>query len=234
MHNNTVIPPRPLFILHKSDIDPTQALADTALALVQAGATDLCMVCHTAHFFLPGIRARLPAHINVVDMLALTALHCQRKGYKKVGLLATSATVETRIFHTVLHAHNIQLVCPGQASGDLQVGDQANIEAAIFGLLGIKTGYDNVRASQHAIANLRLLLVEALSLVQQLDVDCVVLGCTELPLVLNLLDIQYVEEACGGFDLDPGLQAVLDRLVLVNPTQLLADQVLKDTLLSRR
>jgi len=49
----TQIPSRPRFLEGVSSEDPTEELTNAARVTVRAGATILCIVCNTAHFFWP-------------------------------------------------------------------------------------------------------------------------------------------------------------------------------------
>jgi hypothetical protein len=117
--------------------------------------------------------------------------------------------------------------------------NQDAIEEALFGEQGIKTGFDSVVGDSNnsgvtpALRNMRLLLEQAL-LLMRAGAHSVVLGCTELPLLLNADTIRDYASLALQASTDPdAFLAELSGLVLVNPTRTLADEVIRATLLGR-
>ena len=106
IYSKTSIPDRTRFILDATQPDPTPALVDGAVKLAQAGVDFIAIPCVTAHYFYPQIAQAV--EIPVVNLLEEIAQHVQ--GYKSVGLLATTGTLESRILHQVLDG--VQVVTP--------------------------------------------------------------------------------------------------------------------------
>jgi aspartate racemase len=271
MYCNTQTPGRPSFIIGRSGDAPSPLpeLAHTAECLARAGATSICIVCNTAHHFrediLAELEAKLPANCvpTFVDMLEVALEHVARQATNVeshingstssfeedvvvVGLLATRATLETRIFEKTAarmeqeqqgagHQQKLIILTPLSTQALACGARQDAIEEALFGSQGIKTGFDSVGDSNDtaALHNLCLLLEQALIL-KRAGAQSVVLGCTELPLLLNEKTIREFAvlalEPCADRD---DLLDALPELVLVNPTRTLADEVIRATLLGR-
>jgi aspartate racemase len=254
LYDNPQIPDRTTFILNseqyggdaRQDVgDPGPALAATALALVEAGATNISVVCNTAHFFLPAIREAVPQHVQVLDMIELTILRAVRLARRaaaaaaqqrgegsppppppltvRLGLLATTGTCQTGIYGATaarVGAHmggggggvSIEVLTPGSVEG----GSQADVHDSIYRPRGIKAGYVDV-GSADGERNFELLMRQA-TLMAERGATTVIAGCTELPLVLT-----------------PELVAARDpRITVLNPAQVLADELVYLTLRERR
>ncbi|MCL6450592.1 MAG: aspartate/glutamate racemase family protein [Acetobacteraceae bacterium] len=91
----------------------------------------------------------------------------------RVGLLATSATVEARLYHQALEPFGLEVLVP-DARGQRRVDD------AIYPPHGIKAGRYRLPR--------RWLLAEARRLTRR-GAAVVVAGCTEIPLVLGPRDV---------------------------------------------
>lgn len=216
LYDNPQIPDRTKFILEsnrsaadRQALDPGPFFRKTAMRLGAAGATCVAVVCNTAHHFLPELAAAVPG-ATVLNMLELTLRSVAPKA-QKVGLLATSGTVSTGIYQGVAAglapAIDVSIVTPDEVAG----GNQSAVMDAIYGEYGIKAGFTDLSTPKGA-ANRALLLAEAQKLI---DAGCgvVVLGCTEIPLVL------HVEK---------------EILPLSNPVAALSDEITRLTLRSRR
>jgi aspartate racemase len=93
-----------------NDVDALDALVAAAQGLVRAGAQVLAVPCNTAHYFLPQIQDAVDA--LVVDMIAEACVEMARSGVGCVGLLGTTATVQTGLYTTRLAQANVRLVAP--------------------------------------------------------------------------------------------------------------------------
>lgn len=253
LYDNPQIPDRTTFILNseqyggdaRQDVgDPGPALAATARALVEAGATNISVVCNTAHFFLPAIREAVPQHVQVLDMIELTILRAVRLARRaaaaaaqqrgegspppppltvRLGLLATTGTCQTGIYGATAArvgaqmgggggGVSIEVLTPGSVEG----GSQADVHDSIYRPRGIKAGYVDV-GSADGERNFELLMRQA-TLMAERGATTVIAGCTELPLVLT-----------------PELVAARDpRITVLNPAQVLADELVYLTLRERR
>jgi aspartate racemase len=151
--------------------DPTPALVETARRLVAAGADVLAMPCNSAHAFLEAIRRE--AGVPVLDIMEEVARAAAALSPvpAAVGLLATSGTVRQRLYHNALERRQMRVLTPNEAG-------QRVVSAAIAAVKAGDTG-PAVRAQARA-AGEELIRAGA---------GAIVLGCTELPLVLGPQDV---------------------------------------------
>lgn len=151
---------------------PLPMLIRTAKALRRAGADFAVIPCITAHYFYRDVAARSPIPIiNILDETAAD-VRKRRPAIRKIGLIATSGTVNTGIFHDAFKAVGISVLTPDRSG-------QERVMNAIYG--GIKAGV-TCGAPRKAI------LAEAFALVRRGALG-IVAGCTEVPLVLRDNDI---------------------------------------------
>ncbi|HTH74981.1 MAG TPA: amino acid racemase [Trinickia sp.] len=191
VEHNPQIPDRTEHLIGEG-ADPTVSLYATCKKL-EAGAADLIAIpCNTAHAFVDRIAPYLG--IPIVNMLTETARYL-REAYpalRDVGVLATSGTIESGVYRDALAAQGLTQVTPSDAL-------QSRVMAAIYGERGVKAGFTEGQCREDIAAAMEG-LIEA-------GVEVVVLGCTELPLLLP--DTVYV-----------GRRG--ERARLVDPTDVLA------------
>ncbi|HEV2439776.1 MAG TPA: amino acid racemase [bacterium] len=151
--------------------DPTPLLVETARRLVAAGAEVLVMPCNSAHAFLDRIRGAVAVPVlDIMEEVASTAASL-RPAPAAAGLLATAGTVRQRLYHAALSRRGIEVVAP-DAGGQRVVSE---IIAAV------KAG-DTGPAVRGRIRDAAAALVRAGAVV-------IVIGCTELPLILGSEDL---------------------------------------------
>jgi len=189
--HNPQIPDRTANLIGDGE-DPTLAIY-AACKRLEANHADLIAIpCNTAHAYIERISG--PVAVPIINMLHETVSHINRcyPGHQRVGLLATEGTVRSRVYHDAATGAPFELLVPDQAHQEL-------VMRAIYGERGIKAGY--------LAGQCRDDLMQALTHLVQAGASVVILGCTELPLVLH-------EDA--AFPLG-------DRsIVLLDPTALLA------------
>ncbi|BAL25313.1 aspartate/glutamate racemase family protein [Azoarcus sp. KH32C] len=167
--------------------DPTIALYSTCKKLEAADADIIAIPCNTAHAFVERIQPYLS--IPVVNMLDETVEHIRRRfgGDTLVGLLATSGTVGSGVYHAAAKKAELRLLVPDDAH-------QALVMNAIYGPKGAKAGFTEgecVGELRHALASLA-----------ERGAEVLILGCTELPLLLTA-DQAYVVQGRTVAVLDP-------------------------------
>lgn len=193
VEQNPQIPDRTANLL-RDEADPTLALYATCKRLESAGAQAIAIPCNTAHAFVERIQPHL--RVPIVNMLSETVEWiAQHYGSgQPVGLLATSGTLQSQVYHHAARRVGLQLITPG-------FDYQALVMDAIYGERGIKAGFtDGICREQ--------LLLAAEHLCEQ-GAKVLILGCTELPLVLAHSET---------FEIHP------HRVALVDPTTILARQ----------
>ncbi|WP_322015443.1 amino acid racemase [Paraburkholderia sp. J12] len=149
--------------------DPTVSLYATCKRLEEGGADVIAIPCNTAHAFVERIQPYLA--IPIVNMLTVTARYLRETfpALREVGVLATSGTLGSGVYARALEREGLRQIVPEPAL-------QARVMAAIYGTQGVKAGHTTGPCQDDIAAALEG-LIEA-------GVEAVILGCTELPLLL--------------------------------------------------
>ena len=173
IYNLPQIPERTAALLGKGP-SPVPLLREGARRLARAGADFIVIPCITAHAFLPEIEA-----VSRVPILSLLdeALSFARKkipGLKRAGILASTGTVRSDLFHKTFAAAGIEIITPTDR-------EQAKVMEAVFGQRGIKSGFTKGRP--------RTLILDVSRRLIRRGAQAIIAGCTEIPLVLRDEDI---------------------------------------------
>ncbi|WGS51333.1 amino acid racemase [Paraburkholderia sp. D15] len=149
--------------------DPTLSLYATCKKLEHGDADIIAIPCNTAHAFVDRIQPYL--RIPIVNMLTVTVRHLRETfpAMRCVGVLATSGTVESGVYAKALASQGLEQVVPSPPL-------QARVMEAIYGKEGVKAGFTTGQCQSDIAAAMEELIARG--------VDVVILGCTELPLLL--------------------------------------------------
>lgn len=166
--SDPAIPDRTDFLLGRGP-DPRPRLVSAANRLRHLGAGAIVMPCNTASAFIDHlVEATSVLFINWVGEAIETI---KREQEPPAGILATSGTIEARLYQNALSDQGIDHLIPGDA-------DQDRVMQAVYGPHGFKT---NGLSTERAISD----LLAAASSLAKAGARSLVLGCTELPLILN-------------------------------------------------
>lgn len=172
--------------------DPTIPLLAACKRLEADNAAMIAIPCNTAHAYVERIQRYVS--IPVVHMIYETActIRDSHPRCRKIGLLATTGTIESRVYHDVLEVMDLDVLVP-----DTEF--QGRVMTAIYGDNGVKAGFttgvcvdDLIAAVEHTVDK---------------GAEAVILGCTELPLLLESTD-----------DYSMGDRSI----VVLDPTEILA------------
>ena len=165
--NNAKIPSRIKALCENSGISPVPALCETGRKLEAYGADFLIMPCNTAHYYFDELQAAVSIPVlNILDCAVAAAVR-RIAGLRRIGLLATTATVKTGLYAERFARAKVELVLP----------DAAHQQATLDLINDIKAG-ETGSASRDRLRALVAHLAEA-------GAQAVVLGCTELGLVAD-------------------------------------------------
>jgi len=167
--SNPKIPDRTKAILGLGE-SPVPYIIETAKNLEKMGVDIACIPCMTSHYFFEEIQAGVDMKImNAFEELN-NYLKKNFEGVVNIGVLATTGTRNTKIFEKYLKDMNI--VYPDERFQSDYVME------AIYGEgTGIKSGVTEGRPVE--------LLIEAGKNVIEKGAEVVILGCTEIGLVLK-------------------------------------------------
>lgn len=132
--------------------------------LEKAGAELLVMSCNTMHLYLPNIHSGDSSHfLSIVDAVLKRV---QKRKHRIVGLLGTKTTLHSKMYTGPLESNGIEVLLPNKKDESLIV---RIIYAVIAGTFSAKDKES---------------LNKVIEKFQQKGATAVILGCTELPLVL--------------------------------------------------
>lgn len=161
--NYSQIPDRTTAILGKG-IDPTPYIIQSAQRLQKAGADFLVIACNTAHFFFESVEKSVS--IPILHMPLETANYLQENGFRKIGLLATDGTINTKLYQHSCHNYSIEVIEP----------DKEMQKKVMKGIYAIKGG--NLETGL-------LFLSTVANELKKTGAEAIIAGCTEVPLVLK-------------------------------------------------
>ncbi|MFQ6069192.1 MAG: aspartate/glutamate racemase family protein [Candidatus Aminicenantales bacterium] len=173
IYSNPKIPPRTDAILKKGE-SPLPHLKEGIEILTKAGVDFIIMPCVTAHYYYEELAGW--AKIPVVSLLE-ESLHFTKKNFphlSRAGLLASTGTVESRLFHKTFAREAVEIITPLEE-------EQTLVMDAIFGRKGIKAGFTSGYPRE-------IILSSASRLIGQ-GAEAIIAGCTEISLVLKKKDI---------------------------------------------
>ncbi len=146
-------------------------LAESALALERAGAEMLLLCTNTMHLAADAIREAI--QIPFLDLIDVVATTAQAEGHRSLGLLGTAYTMQAPLYPERMARYGID-VRPPPPEG------QRRIHEIIYSeLCQGRVTPDAQRAFQ-----------ELVTAFQESGTDAVILGCTELRMLLDGLAIQ--------------------------------------------
>jgi aspartate racemase len=146
-------------------------LSDAARSLVRAGADCVLIGTNTMHKVAPEVQAAVD--VPLLHIADVTADAIVKAGCKTVGLMGTRFTMEQGFYVDRMNRKGVECVIPDEAQ-------RAEIHRIIFDELCRGIFKDSSRAALKAI-------VEDLA---ARGAQGVVLGCTELPLILSCADVE--------------------------------------------
>lgn len=135
-------------------------LVDATRQLEKGGADFIVIPCNTVHIFIEEIRKSVK--IPVLSVVEETSMFLRKEKIKEVGLLATTATIRSKLFDENLKRGGIKIKTPDDSS-------QLKMNVIINRLIN----------NQHNEKDKR----EILKIINELKVKNVVLGCTDLQIL---------------------------------------------------
>ncbi len=173
IYNLPQVPERTAALLGKGP-SPVPLLRKGIRRLGRAGADFIVIPCITAHAFLPEIKTagRVPILSLLDEALALSRKKIPK--LKRAGLLASTGTLRSGLFHKAFATAGVEIINPTDK-------EQAKIMEAVFGKAGIKAGFTRGQPR-------RLILNAARRLIRR-GAQAIIAGCTEIPLILKDEDI---------------------------------------------
>ncbi|MBW6442284.1 amino acid racemase [Patescibacteria group bacterium] len=169
---NPQIPDRTDYILGLGK-DPTPELIKTSKILENLGVDLIIVPCNTAHVFLPKVQEEIKVPIVDMEKILVKKILLDKNHLKKIGLLTTDGALKSKIFQSYFNEVGIETILPDKY-------EQENlVMKSIYGKEGIKSGKKLIP---------KRLLTQAIKSLIERGAEAIVLGCTELPLVIKQKD----------------------------------------------
>jgi aspartate racemase len=141
-------------------------LYEGAKVLEYGGASAILLGANTIHQFADRLMADIP--LPIIHIVDETALKIKERGMSKVGLLGTKPTMNEAFYHDKLRSHGIDAIVPAAEDKDF-------IHEIIFSELGRDIFKDSTRSR----------ILEIMGKLHQQGAEGMILGCTEIPLIIN-------------------------------------------------
>jgi aspartate racemase len=158
--------PVPDFISDKTNLPKAKdMLIEAAKGLVKSGCDVLCIGSNTVHILLEEIKQAVDTPF--LSMIELVAQECKDAVYKRVALLGTPVLIKSGLYKEELDKYGIELITPTDEQ-------EAVCDEVIRRTIANKP-IDDIKSKY----------VEVLNDMFEAGADTIILGCTELPMVLN-------------------------------------------------
>ena len=207
------VPDRTAFLLGRTTTNPASAITDQFEMMSGMGVSIAVMACNTAHadpiydVAMDFLQER-GVELRILHLVRETVAHIatSRPGIRRVGILGTQGTYQTRLYDQALENAGLQVVVP---DADVREND---IHAALYApSFGIKTCPAGV--TREAIDR----VLSAISHLQALGAEALILGCTELPLAIR-------EEQIDGVPILDPAKIICEKLIRETYPEKLARQ----------
>ncbi len=163
--NNPKVPSRIKALIEGNGESPIPSLTEMAQRLECWGADFLVMPCNTAHYYHSSIAAAVSIPVvNLIDLAAeqITRQHSQ---IRKLGLLASTAVLKTKLYEQRFARNQIQTPFP-----------KPSIQSSVMALI------KGIKAKRYDAALLQQLDLAVADLHTQ-GAECLLIACTELSVV---------------------------------------------------
>ncbi|WP_409310438.1 aspartate/glutamate racemase family protein [Pectobacterium sp. B1J-3] len=157
------IPDRTTALMNNGQ-SPLPILRDYLHKLEDFGAECIIIPCNTAHYWFQALKDI--CHIEILSIVETTMASVAASGKKRIGLLATDATLYMGLYQKAIENLGLSCIQP-------ELESQKKIMESIYAL---KSG-DKSKAKS--------LLHEQVESLFHLGAEVIILGCTEIPLILS-------------------------------------------------
>jgi aspartate racemase len=165
--NNPKVPDRTAAILH-GGASCLPELVRSARALKRAGADFIVIPCVTVHYFHAALQKRTSLPVLHIVGETVKRIRKRHPGVRRIGLLATTGTIQARLFQNALAGTKVDLLVPCE---------KTQTDVVMQAIYAIKAA--------GATDEARSLVRQAADELVQRGAQVVIAGCTEIPLVLK-------------------------------------------------
>jgi aspartate racemase len=143
-----------------------ELMLSSANKLAGMGADFMICPDNTIHQALPHVESRLPR--PWLHIAGVVAAEAARRGYRKLGLTGTKWLVDSNVYPDKLHAAGLQYLRP--ADSEREEFNRIIMDELVCGIFEA----NGIAYFQRAIGRMK-----------SDGCDAVILGCTEIPLIVN-------------------------------------------------
>lgn len=175
----------PEIIIYSADINELMAfvsserwdglsdwLLDKIESLHHAGAEFAAIASNTPHYVFDDIKSRSP--VPLLSIVETTCSRAQQMGFQNTGLMGTMLTMEAEFYKTPFMDRGMNVIVPSRQEREL-------IHRKLFTEIELGIIKDSTRQELLSIVD---------RMVAEHGIDALIMGCTELPLILP-------ENGCG-------------------------------------
>lgn len=154
-------------LVRKGDYtNATAYLADKLQALERSGVDFLALTANTPHLFFDELQAAVK--LPMISIVEAAARYAVAKGIKRAGLMGTSFTMSAGFFQEVFARYGVEVVIPSEE-------DRNYINEKLFSEIELGVFKPATRGG----------LVDVIARMKAAQgIDGMIMGCTELPLIL--------------------------------------------------
>jgi aspartate racemase len=133
--------------------------------LAKAGADFIIIPSNSPHYAVPEVQRKSP--VEVLSIVDITVEECQRRGFKKVGILGVSVTMSDGLYEAPLRAVGIEPLTPAPA-------DQQGINDLLH------SEVIHGKPTSETASRMRTFIQK----LKDAGCDAFIAGCTEIPVVI--------------------------------------------------
>lgn len=147
-----------------------ELLLNACQSLKRSGVDSIVLCANTAHLFAKELQEAI--ELPIIHIGAETAKAINKQGFKKVGLLGTKFTMEMAFYRNKLEEFGLEVLIPEKQE------TRDYIQQTVKEELGI--GFVNPETKTNYMEIVQKLIDRG--------AECIILGCTEIPLLLSQAD----------------------------------------------
>lgn len=178
-------------IERKDEAAAGEMILSAARSIEKGGADFIVITCNDVHRFVPHVAPQIS--IPFLHIAEATAQVITARGFSCVGLLGVRKTMEEPFYPEILKEHGIETLIPDEA-------EKTYIHDKIYEELVHDTFLEETRAGYVEI-------IEALS---ARGAEGVILGCTEIPLLLTENDTDIATFSTTDIHCQAAIEMALD------------------------
>lgn len=163
-----------------------EQLIEGVQKLENAGCDMIVIACNTVNLFFHDMQDAVK--VPIINIVQKTLEDVKDHNFDKIGLLASETTCQMNLYDDVFIKSGVELIKPNPDA-------QSKITAVIENVMGGNQGAEDKK-----------MLLEVVQQYKEKGAQAVVMGCTEIPLVLSQKDLDF-----PLFDaMDAGVKYVVD------------------------